>query len=206
MPCDEPTLHLTIGFHNDIGLGIVKWVGERLERDARFRQDIPRFGTLEAQRLYIQDLRSAVAEIWSDPALLEHFCRYADGSQSARCRLSLPWSATPLGLPTEMDYFIETVVPRGLTVYDVGTEDTVVVELAGNALKFPKQCAPLLRFLSERTSVTAREFFAEFRGTFSDDQISELLGDLVAHGVVMTRVSRINGYQPAGVLTAASVA
>src|SRR5205085_6319205 len=44
-PLNEPTLHLTVGVHNRVGLDLLRWVVNRMRSHELFRVDLARFAT-----------------------------------------------------------------------------------------------------------------------------------------------------------------
>jgi hypothetical protein len=184
VPCDEPSLHVTIGFSMPTGVNMLRWVLERLELEPQIRQDVPRFAGCELQASYLASIRRSVAEALQSPDLLAQFLEEMDGAAAPRPRFSLPWSATPAILPPTGKYDVVVISSRGLILREGVTDGSIEVAANGKIFKFHEASAPLLRQLSQKSHVMLDEFRVEFSELFSNKQVDEFLADLVKYGIV----------------------
>ncbi|HYJ46884.1 MAG TPA: cupin domain-containing protein, partial [Pyrinomonadaceae bacterium] len=92
-PLAEPTLHLTVGVHNRSGIDLLRWLVEKMQASADFRQDLPRFSSLEEQQAHLERLKSELLAEW-DRSLLDRYFDDYDSTAEPRPAINLPLSVT----------------------------------------------------------------------------------------------------------------
>ena len=186
IPCDEPTLHLTLGIHKPTGIDMVRWVTEDLQNDERMRMDVPLLGDPATQAAYITGIRESIREAFAPSDLLGRFVQYSSGNAVARAYFNLPSSATPAVLPESEDSVIELAAPLGL---DLRTRDDGALDIAfnGKLFTFAGAARPLLDFLGAELPASIAHFYQRFADQYERDTLRQFLVEMAKHGVVTVR-------------------
>jgi ribosomal protein L16 Arg81 hydroxylase len=183
IPCDEPTMHLTIGQRYPTGIDILRFASQELEQDVRMRMDIPLAGAPETRVNVMQGIGDAVASAVRDPELLDRFMKLQRAMASPRPSLGLPWSATPQALPGAEDSVITLATTRGLELQNAG--DVINIAFNGKVLTFASAAQPLFEFLRDRHRASVGDFCNHFATEYERDTLREFLADLVKHGLIV---------------------
>jgi len=186
IPCDEPTLHLTLGIHKPTGIDIVRWVTEDLPNDERMRMDVPLLGDAAAQAAYITGIRESIREAFAPADLLPRFTQHSSGNAVARAYFNLPSSATQKVLPESEGSIVELAAPLGL---DSRTRDDGAIDIAfnGNLLTFAGAARPLLDFFGTELPASIAQFYQRFADQYERDTLRQFLTEMAKHGVVTVR-------------------
>jgi ribosomal protein L16 Arg81 hydroxylase len=186
IPCDEPTLHLTVGIHKPTGIDIVRWVTEGFQNDERMRMDVPFLGDDAAQAAYATALRDSVREAFERPDLLQRYTQHWGDNAAARPYFTLPWSATPGVLPESEESTITLTAPLALDmrIRDDGNLD---VAFNGSLFTFAGAAKPLLDFLANELPASVAQFYRRFADQYERDTLGGFLTELAKHGVIAVR-------------------
>jgi ribosomal protein L16 Arg81 hydroxylase len=183
IPCNEPTLHLTVGIFKPTGSDIVQWVSERLQHDERIRMDVPLLGDAAAQTAYAATIRDSVRQELERPDLLPRFIQHWTDIAVARPYFSLPWSATPDVLPGSDESTIALTAPQGL---DMRTRDDGNLDIGfnGKLFTFAGAAKPLLDFLAHKLPASIAQFYQQFADQYERDTMRGFLTEMAKHGVI----------------------
>ena len=188
IPCDEPTLHLTVGIFKPTAIDIIRWVSEGLQKDERIRMDAPILQDAATQTAYEVALRDAIRKAIEQPNLLRCFTQDWNDAAVARPCFSLPWSATPEVLPSSDDSIINLLAPREL---ELRTREDGAIDIAfnGNLFTFAGAAKPLLEFLASDLPASMAHFYQRFADQFERETLREFLIAMLKHGVIAVRES-----------------
>lgn len=189
IPCDEPTMHLTIGQRYPTGIDILRFASQELEQDVRMRMDIPLAGAPETRLNVMRGIGDAVASAMRDPELLDRFMKLQRGMASPRPSLGLPWSATPQVLPDAEDSVITLATTRGLELQNGHDRDAINIAFNGKVLTFALAAKPLFEFLRDRHRASIGDFCKQFAAEYEPDTLREFLADLVKQGLIVIQES-----------------
>ncbi len=170
IPLDEPTLHLTVGLHPPTGADLLAWVTERLS--PVLAADLPRFGTPDEKRAYLNKLRDAMAAHWNGELLDEYFA-HADARVQTRPHFSLPWTATP----TDEDWSVKWIVPRRIDL-----DSILTIRAKGKQWTFAPAAGPLLRMLQDNGTCSIRQL--QLSCDLSPRVVRSFVGELIEGGLV----------------------
>lgn len=190
-PCNEPTLHLTVGTKIPTGRDMLQWVLTELEDQPDMeclRADIPRFQDVESKTRYVSELRKTVSDALDTPGLLGAFLRSSDIQSKPRQHYGLPWSAMQQGFCQE-EGSVFTVVPRYVELGDVTEHGVVEVSFNGRTVSVAGNYNPLLRWIIKKTEVPIQELRDEFEGSFDSAAVSEFVSEMVRCGLLSVATS-----------------
>ena len=186
IPCDEPTLHLTVGMRYPTGIDILKFAAQEMEQDVRMRMDLPLAGPAQARVEVMKGIGDAVASAIQEPGLLDRYLKFQRAMASPRPSLGLPWSATPQVLPDSDDAVITFATARELQFETAGNAISTVFN--GKTLTFAAAAQPLFDFLGsacQQRTVSTGDFYKHFSGEYERDTLRQFLADLVKHGIIL---------------------
>ena len=184
IPCDEPTLHLTVAIPNPTAIQLMEWLVRTLTKHEVIRSDVPRFKGASAQTAYVGAIRQLVMDGLNDPDLLAKYFRDIDLFSAPRSAFGLPWAATPSILPPDPEVnTIRLSSRRGLIIEDRGG-DVVDVSTGGQTFQYPKATQSLFTFLNASSTLRVAEFYGRFNKDFSEEQLSGFLADLARRGIL----------------------
>jgi hypothetical protein len=181
LPQSAPTLHLTVGLHNRRGVDLLDWLALKLREQALFRQDLPRFASVEARRDYISSLRAELFKALDD-ASLDRFLQEYDEMARPRAHLSLPWSATAEILPASAQARLRFLAPRPVELRVEG--EAVEFSCLRKRWRFAAEAAPVLRPLMERRTASVAELIDAARPRLDEERVRKFLAELIAHGLL----------------------
>lgn len=184
VPCNEPTLHLTIGLHSMTGLDLVRWAVEQIKNDQLLARAIPRFQSLDNRKAYVEDLKAALISACNAPHLMERY--FQDLNLYARPRpvFALPWSATPDILPPSDASTIVLCLPRKLQLRN-GGEGELMLDFDRKTLSFEGATIKLFEYLENHDSVTLKDFYEAHERDFDRKELVEFIADLAKEGVII---------------------
>jgi ribosomal protein L16 Arg81 hydroxylase len=183
IPCNEPTLHLTVGIYEPTGIDMLRWVTEGLQSDERIRMDLPVLGDAARQAAYMTAIQQSIREAFEQPNLLPRFTQHWNDTAIARPSFSLPWSATPEVLPASEDSIIKLLAPRDL---EMRSREDGAIDLAfnGNVFTFAGAAKPLFSFFAEELPASITEFYQRFADQFERGTMRDFLIVMAKHGVI----------------------
>jgi ribosomal protein L16 Arg81 hydroxylase len=189
IPCDEPTLHLTVGMRYPTGLDILRFVSQEMEQDVRMRMDLPLAGAASARTEVMKGVADAFASAIREPGLLDRFLKSTRAMASPRPSLGLPWSATLQAMPEAEDSVIRFATARGLEFEKEGDAGAINVVFNGKALTFAAAAKPLFDFLDATrpapAEVSVGDFYSRFTDEFESATLRQFLTDLAKHGIIV---------------------
>lgn len=202
VPCDEPTLHLTLSVFEYNALNLLNWlVAARLSNDKSMHLAIPSHTDADHQCNYLSGIRAKLHEAFSEPDLVDGFFRdqvwlVSDkaqrftGKAATRPFFGLPWSATPRGVPDtgHGSYLICLASPFGLE----GFKDEKKIELRFDreVFNFDPSMLPVFQSLETDAPYSIAEFFQRFSSQFERGELEQFLGRLINIGIVVVRAKR----------------
>ncbi len=183
-PCDEATLHLTVGISNPTGLSLIGWLANQLREREVLRRDIPRFADPGTQANYVQLIKAAVIDALDQVDLLERFRGDCNTFAEPRPFVSLPWGAADQ-LPLSEDYMIRSLAPRSLSVpLDCDDATTFNLVFDGQQLSFPSSAVPLMRFILAEGPHSIAAIYQRFDGMYAVAELTAFLRCLISNGIV----------------------
>jgi hypothetical protein len=183
VPCDEPTLHLTVGLVPRTGFDFVQWLSTLLAGEEFIRRDLPHLNDALGQTSFLARFREAVTDVLRSDGLLRQFYNAIELNTEPRPAFTLPWSATPGTLPNTDSGFILLTSSRPPQIRQ-GTESGMIeVGHRGRLLSFNAATEPLFEFLKANPRVQVRDFYNRFEERFGRDQLAIFVADLVKEGV-----------------------
>jgi JmjC domain len=185
-PCNEPTVHLTVGIHSLQGSNLITWLSRRLRAHEAIRMDIPLFNT-QKQAAFLEALKKAVSEEIASPTLLHDYLTYAGARASLRPWFGLPWSATYDELPESDSFRIFVTVPSAVEFRSVEDTDEVDIVVDQKGYRFGKDAAHILIFLLKEKNLSMGEFFLKWRDRFNREELKSFLIELLRAGFVALR-------------------
>ncbi len=183
IPCNEPTLHLTVGIHKPTGLDIVRWVTEGLQNDERMRMDVPVLGDAGRKAAYMNAIHESIRDAFEQPDLQTRFTQHWNDIAVARPCFSLPWSATPEVLPESGDSIIMLLAPRDLEMR-MREDGAIDIAFNGNVFTFAGAAKPLLSFFAEDLPASLSQFYQRFADQYEQETLRDFLVMMAKHGVV----------------------
>jgi ribosomal protein L16 Arg81 hydroxylase len=183
IPCDEPTLHLTMGMNHHVGMDLVRWVTERLEADVRMRTNVPMVADDATKAAYQASIQSAIRDAFNGPDLLQQFIDSRNHLAPPRPTFGFPWSGRPEVLPDSDSYIITLLLPRKL---EMRPRDGVAIDIPfnGSLFTFAAAAEPLFLFLRDHLPATIGEFYEKFKAEFGEETLRDFLIQLTKYGVI----------------------
>ncbi|MEO8125727.1 MAG: cupin domain-containing protein [Bryobacteraceae bacterium] len=175
IPLDEPTLHLTVGLHQPTGVDLLAWFTDRLKSSPAVDRDLPRYGTPDEKRAYLNQMRDTMTAHWNAELLDEYFA-HADARVQTRPHFSLPWTTTPPG----DDWSVKWIVPRQVDL--TPKNNSVQISAKGKQWTFAAAAAPLLCALQETGTCTIRDLQGNY--DLSPAVVRSFVSELIGAGLV----------------------
>ncbi len=185
-PCNEPTLHLTVGIHCPTGLDFMEWLSGGLNNAVAMRMDVPRLADRAAQDEFLARIRQATLDALDRPGILQTFLRERAENADPRRWCGLPWSATPDAMPDSEDLSIVLAMPHLKVRHPSGTND-IDFRFDGNTYTFPEETEPLLNSLLSDGRMSIRDFYAKWDDSFEREELRAFLSDLAKAGILTFR-------------------
>lgn len=184
-PMNEPCLHLTIGFRNPTGVSLLRWISEQLSSCRVARQDLPLLSNDDTREKYMNELRSALEQMWNSD-LLENYIRFHDGRALPRPSVQLPTAATPDSLTLADSDWVKMTCPRFLDFSTVDADGRCRFTALGRQWRCPPAAVAVLlslnngdaRRLSDLLSVCSASDVFVVRSILSAFVIAGLLNKL----------------------------
>jgi len=179
-PLNEPTLHLTVGVHNRVGLDLLRWVVNRMRSHEVFRMDLPRFATRDTVQAHLTlMLRELVAE-W-DEEIVDRYFSDLDATAASRPRLSLDCAPFADSLPSG-NMLVRLLTPRPLEL-----------RVESGVLRFSSQrkhwrlaleALPILRHLDKHRVSSVSELCEVAKAEVDERRVRLFLKELLMNGLV----------------------
>ena len=183
-PCGEPTLHLTFGITKRTAIDFIEALSEKLRHDPVFRQDLPRFASLELQDRHLKAMRERLLEAFDGTTMSEYFA-VGEARAAIRRRPSVPWPSLERDAEgwKAGGYSVQLLSRRTPVIERAGGD--ITLKLGGKKLTLVQHSAPLLDLLVSGEKVNIERLIEV--GRSSDVAESDVLGlvqELMKLGVV----------------------
>jgi len=184
VPCDVPTLHLTIGLYYPKALDMVGWVVGNLRSQDSMRMDVHCVGGIEARNRYYLEVQNALVAAFSDPALADKFLKHLDSARAPRPTFGLPYSVVPTPLDS-VESKIRLLPRAPLQIEALEDEETISVAFRGEAHVFRREAGPVLSMLAGRGALPVRELYEAFADSIEREQMETFVSDLAIQGLAV---------------------
>jgi ribosomal protein L16 Arg81 hydroxylase len=181
-PCDEPTVHLTIGISPPRGMEFITWLGFKLSEHECIRRDIPLFSGAEEQELFLREVRRIVNEAL-DSDLLHAFLE-SRRTNSGRPLFGLPYSVVARTIAESGDRCMSLAVPYFLEPQE-SSAGQLILCVEGREYMFAKSTAPLFEALNSGRTPSVAEFYQLWQNLFTSEELTGFITTLVESGAVM---------------------
>lgn len=187
-PCEEPSLHLTVGTMIPTFLDLIGWLQSQLfAANGDVRSRLPIYttnGPCEEQVDRIaESLSRHVIESLRSVDTVERYIRYLDSRRHTVGALGLPWTATGAILPPSEDCIVRSTCPRPLWVRTLDSLNESEVVVDGQTYYCDSSKAQFLGFVAEYGPMSVSEFYSRFE-SYSREELKAVLVDLVLAGLV----------------------
>ncbi|WP_194925791.1 cupin domain-containing protein [Catenulispora pinisilvae] len=172
----QRSLHLTFGLGVTTGVDLLTFLADDLRGTALFREDLPILSGPQEQAAYLDMFRKQLIAELERPDLLLRFAAHADGTESARTGLSLPFVD---GVPADASLTMRLLTPRALL--HESEENRVQFEAGGQSWTFAAAAWGVLEALADGEAWSLGEL-AHLAG-LKVDLVADLASELVGHGV-----------------------
>jgi hypothetical protein len=187
-PCEEPSLHLTVGMRMPTFMDLIGWLQRQLyAADGDVRSRLPIYTTDSSRDEQVSrvadSLSRHVVESLRREDTVERYIRHLDSRRHTVGALGLPWTATSAVLPPSEDCIVRSTCPRPLWVrtLDDLNESEIVVD--GQTFYCDSSRAQFLSFVAEYGPMSVNEFCSRFE-SYSREELRAVLVDLVLAGLV----------------------
>jgi ribosomal protein L16 Arg81 hydroxylase len=188
VPMNEPALHLTLGVKNPRGMDLLLWMVERLRGSDGARRDIPGLAGPAERLRFSEELRSAL-QAGLQPDLVEQYFSETGSNFKPRPSFSLPWSATPEGLPPGRDFLVRLNVRSPLLADRVPSEaGAIQVRCGGREYRFPRSMQWIIESLADRAPLPIGRLIEAVAGRLDEEAVRMLVGMLLQQGLVAIHV------------------
>ncbi|MEZ0088976.1 cupin domain-containing protein [Streptacidiphilus sp. EB129] len=143
----QHSLHVTCGLQSTTGADLLTWLSEVLRSHDAVRAEIPRFGTAEAQRAFLETIGKLVATELESADLIARFSAARDATERARLVPSLPYITVA---PPDAELRVRLVTTRSALA--AGPEGTVRLVTGGEEWTFAAKAQPMLALLTDGES------------------------------------------------------
>ncbi|MFJ9696652.1 cupin domain-containing protein [Kitasatospora sp. NPDC101183] len=140
----QHSLHVTCGLQSTTGADLITWLSETLRAHEAVRADLPRFGTAEERRGFLNSLGKLIAAELESGDLIARFSSARDATERARLVPSLPYIGAA---PPDADLQVRLVTARSSIL--AGPDDTVRLTAGGEAWTFAAKAESMLAILSD---------------------------------------------------------
>jgi ribosomal protein L16 Arg81 hydroxylase len=187
VPMNEPALHVTVGVKTPRGMDLLLWLVERLRANDLADRDLPYFAG-DAERLrYSETVRTALLGDL-DPDLVNQYFSESGSNFKPRPSFSLPWSATPGGLPPGRDFFVRLKVYSHSVAGGPSDGRTVELQCGRRRCRFPSGVLWIIEQLNDRAPLPMGRLIDAVAGRLDEGTVRLLLEMLVKQDLVAITV------------------
>ncbi|MFE2351843.1 cupin domain-containing protein [Kitasatospora cineracea] len=140
----QHSLHVTCGLQSTTGADLITWLSEMLRAHQAIRADVPRFGTTEEQRAFLDTIGKLIATELESDGLIARFSSARDATERARLAPSLPHITVA---PPDADLQVRLVTTRPALV--TAPDGTVRLTTGGEEWTFAAKAEPMLVLLAD---------------------------------------------------------
>jgi ribosomal protein L16 Arg81 hydroxylase len=186
LPLSEPTLHLTLGVKTPRGIDLLEWMVERVRTNPIADRDVPCLAGHEDRRGYGEALRRVLLDDL-DTDLVGQYLTEAGSNTKRRPNFSLPWSATPEGLPRGADFSVRLAVHS--VVADSRDPESAAFGFRcnGRAYEFPRAMRWVVDQIDGDRPVAFSRLLERLTGRLDESAVRILLAMLVAEHLIVVR-------------------
>ncbi|MGH3718442.1 MAG: JmjC domain-containing protein [Pseudonocardiaceae bacterium] len=174
------SMHLTFGVTRATGMSWMRWLLDQLIDDPAFRQDLPRFATLEERSGHHNRLVERLA-MRAATENIDQFLADRDARVPRRQRVCLPWPVAPGELPSTATVEFTPLLPA-LTSKD----QTLTLSTGGRKFTFAAAVRPVLETLIARHRLSVAELAQASQ--LPAGQLRAMLDVLLRQHLVVIRV------------------
>ncbi len=183
IPLNEPALHLTLGVKNPRGLDLLMWLVERTAASDAARRDLPFLAGADERRRYSAELQDALLAGLDDD-LVEQYFAETGSNLKPRPTFSLPWSATPEGLPTGRAFHVRLKAHGRMTMHGAPEATSIDVHCGGRTCRFPRSMQTILEQLCDGTPQPIGRVIDASAGRLDEPMVRMLVGMLLRQDLV----------------------
>ncbi|MGW4816283.1 cupin domain-containing protein [Kitasatospora cineracea] len=140
----QHSLHVTCGLQSTTGADLITWLSEMLRAHQAIRADVPRFGTTEEQRAFLDTIGKLIETELESDGLIARFSSARDATERARLAPSLPHITVAL---PDADLQVRLVTTRPALV--TAPDGTVRLTTGGEEWTFAAKAEPMLVLLAD---------------------------------------------------------
>ncbi|ROR38021.1 cupin domain-containing protein [Kitasatospora cineracea] len=140
----EHSLHVTCGLQSTTGADLITWLSEMLRAHEAVRADLPRFGSAEEQRAFLDAIGKLLAGELESEDLIARFSSARDATERARLAPSLPHITAA---PPDADLQVRLVTTRPALV--AAPDGTARLTAGGEEWTFAAKAEPVLALLAD---------------------------------------------------------
>ncbi|MEU5384193.1 cupin domain-containing protein [Kitasatospora cineracea] len=140
----QHSLHVTCGLQSTTGADLITWLSEMLRAHQAIRADVPRFGTTEEQRAFLDTIGKLIETELESDGLIARFSSARDATERARLAPSLPHITVA---PPDADLQVRLVTTRPALV--TAPDGTVRLTTGGEEWTFAAKAEPMLVLLAD---------------------------------------------------------
>jgi ribosomal protein L16 Arg81 hydroxylase len=183
VPMNEPALHLTLGVKNPRGIDLLRWMVENARAADVANRDLPALANAAEQREYAEALQRAL-QAALQPNLVEQYFNETGSNLKPRPSFSLPWSATPDGLPPGRDFRVTLNGSSRLLVRSDPAAESIEVRCGGRTWRLPRRTQSILEQLADGTPQPIGRVIEAVAGRLDEAMVRLLVGMLVRQDLV----------------------
>jgi hypothetical protein len=180
---NEPALHLTLGVKNPRGMDLWIWMAERLRGNDLADRDLPCLADAAERLRYSEELRRAFLG-GLNPDLLEQYFSETGSNFNPRSSFSLPWSATPEGLPPGRGFLVRLNIHAHPVVNRDSDPGTVELRCAGRTCRFPRSMQWIIEQLDDGAPLPISRLIDGVAGRLDEEMVRVLVAMLVKQDLV----------------------
>jgi len=183
VPMNEPALHLTLGVKNPRGIDLLRWMVENARAADVANRDLPALANAAEQREYAEALQRAL-QAALQPNLVEQYFSETGSNLKPRPSFSLPWSATPDGLPPGRDFRVTLNGSSRLLVRSDPAAESIEVRCGARTWRLPRRTQSILEQLADGTPQPIGRVTEAVAGRLDEAMVRLLVGMLVRQDLV----------------------
>jgi hypothetical protein len=186
IPCDEPTLHLSIGAKKPTAMDILRWLSDELIQDERMRSDVPLPDDEVKCRDYLQILKQAIVGTLSNEDVLARFWRSMHSMIHPRPLFGFPEIVADRIIARSAARIIVFRLPYALNnVQESSATGDIEVLFGGKSFTYEAVTRPLFSWLTENSRASLAEFYDHFSDSYEPHLLKTFLADLVQAGLIV---------------------
>lgn len=164
---DQPSLHLTIGIANPLGIDLLRWAVERLKQYEIVRRDLPLNATDDEKIMFVDELIALLRDCLPGDAV-DSFMAINDARAAGPTAFNLPGNAFGDYPSTSR---LRLFAPRSIQRITEGTNGASELQLCGRRWTLDKAVVPGLQILNDGGEHT----LAELKAACPQDEAHEAL-------------------------------